>query len=98
VKFDQPEISLAMPVGCFEVSHHATRPYRVAVDPEIKRQLDRTISEARQALEGINGDADTLAEEERTIRKEETQYKTTFVRCSPSTSDITSLNSFEESP
>ena len=87
-----------MPVSCFEVSHYATRPYRVVVDPEIKRRLDRTIQEARQALEGINGDADTLAEEERDIRKEETQYKNKFVRRSPFTGDIIWLNSFEESP
>lgn len=87
-----------MLVGCFAVSHHATTPYRVAVDPEIKRQLDRTIQEARQALEGINGEGNTLAEEERVIRADETEYKKKFVRCSPFADDITGLNSFAESP
>ncbi|KAF9226823.1 P-loop containing nucleoside triphosphate hydrolase protein [Gyrodon lividus] len=46
-----------------------------AVDPEIKRRLDQTIQEARQALEVINEDANTLAAEERGIRAEEAQFK-----------------------
>lgn len=50
-----------------------------AVDPEIKRRLDQTIHEARQALEVINEGANTLAAEERDIRAEETAYKKKFV-------------------
>ncbi|KAH7887410.1 hypothetical protein F5I97DRAFT_1925860 [Phlebopus sp. FC_14] len=45
------------------------------VDPEVKRKLDQTIQEARQALEVINEDANTLAAEERAIRSEEAQFK-----------------------
>lgn len=66
-----------------------------AVDPEIKQRLDRTIQEARQALEVINGDANTLAAEERDIRAMETEYKKKFVRCSPFTVGIIQLNSFQ---
>ena len=51
------------------------------VDPEIKQRLDRTIQEARQALESINGGGNTLAEEERKIRGEDTEFKKKFVRC-----------------
>jgi hypothetical protein len=49
------------------------------VDPEIKKKLDQTIQEARQALEVINGDANNLAAEERDIRALETQFKEKFV-------------------
>ncbi|KAF8437175.1 hypothetical protein L210DRAFT_2358298 [Boletus edulis BED1] len=48
------------------------------VDPEIKKQLDRTIHDARQALEGINDGANNLAAEEQTIRAKETAYKKKF--------------------
>jgi hypothetical protein len=50
-----------------------------AVDPEIKKKLDQTIQEARQALEVINEDANNLAAEEREIRAEEALFKKTFV-------------------
>jgi hypothetical protein len=53
--------------------------YRHAVDPEIKKKLDQTIQEARQALEVINEDANNLAAEEREIRAEEALFKKTFV-------------------
>ncbi|KAG1833286.1 P-loop containing nucleoside triphosphate hydrolase protein [Suillus subluteus] len=49
-----------------------------AVDPEIKKKLDQTIQEARQALEVINEDANNLAAEEREIRAEEALFKKTF--------------------
>ncbi|KIJ69821.1 hypothetical protein HYDPIDRAFT_78852 [Hydnomerulius pinastri MD-312] len=49
-----------------------------AVDPEIKKKLDQTIQEARQALEVINEGANNLAAEERGIRAEETQFKKTY--------------------
>jgi histidinol-phosphate/aromatic aminotransferase/cobyric acid decarboxylase-like protein len=49
------------------------------VDPEIKKKLDQTIQEARQALEVINEDANNLAAEEREIRAEEALFKKTFV-------------------
>ncbi|KAG6373746.1 hypothetical protein JVT61DRAFT_5888 [Boletus reticuloceps] len=48
------------------------------VDPEIKKELDRTIHDARQALEGINEGANNLAAEEQTIRAKETTYKKKF--------------------
>ncbi|KAG2138085.1 uncharacterized protein EDB93DRAFT_1106448 [Suillus bovinus] len=48
------------------------------VDPEIKKKLDQTIQEARQALEVINEDANNLAAEEREIRAEEALFKKTF--------------------
>jgi hypothetical protein len=50
------------------------------VDPEIKKKLDQTIQEARQALEVINGEANNLAAEERDIRAQEAQFKEKFVR------------------
>ncbi|KAI6034873.1 hypothetical protein F5J12DRAFT_2067 [Pisolithus orientalis] len=49
-----------------------------AVDPEVKRELDRVIQEARQALEVINEGANELAAEERTIREAESVYKKKF--------------------
>ncbi|KAF9236197.1 P-loop containing nucleoside triphosphate hydrolase protein [Melanogaster broomeanus] len=49
-----------------------------AVDPEIKRRLDQTIQEARQALELINEGANALAAEERGIRAQEAQFKMKF--------------------
>ncbi|KAG2141629.1 P-loop containing nucleoside triphosphate hydrolase protein [Suillus cothurnatus] len=48
------------------------------IDPEIKKKLDQTIQEARQALEVINEDANNLAAEEREIRAEEALFKKTF--------------------
>ncbi|KAG1750954.1 hypothetical protein EDD22DRAFT_252965 [Suillus occidentalis] len=48
------------------------------IDPEIKKRLDQTIQEARQALEVINEDANNLAAEEREIRAEEALFKKTF--------------------
>jgi len=50
-----------------------------AVDPEIKKKLDLTIQEARQALEVINEGANNLAAEERNIRAQEAQFKEKFV-------------------
>lgn len=72
--------------------------YRVIVDPEVRKQLDQTIQEARQALEDINKGGETLAAEERAIRTEDNQYKKKFVSCSPFTNDITRLNSLEGNP
>lgn len=86
-----------MLVGSFQVSHYTTRPNGAVVDPEIRRRLDQAIQDARQALEGINVDGETLTAEERAIRAEETQYQKKFVRFS-SSGDITRLNSFEASP
>ncbi|KAJ8594009.1 hypothetical protein M405DRAFT_543679 [Rhizopogon salebrosus TDB-379] len=48
------------------------------IDPEIKKKLDQTIQEARQALEVINGEANNLAAEERDIRAQEAQFKEKF--------------------
>lgn len=79
VKFGQLATSSAVPVGCFNLVCRAARAYGIVVDPEIKRQLDQTIQEARQALESINVDENSLTEEERGIRAEDTQYKKTFV-------------------
>ncbi|KAG9317772.1 hypothetical protein JVU11DRAFT_1992 [Chiua virens] len=49
-----------------------------AVDPEVKKQLDQTLQEARQTLEEINEDGNELAGEERKIRNEDSQYKKKF--------------------
>ena len=59
--------------------HSQTRPDGAAVDPEIKKQLDKAIHDARQALDEINVEADGLAAEERTIRAEDAQYKKKYV-------------------
>ncbi|KAN0097138.1 P-loop containing nucleoside triphosphate hydrolase protein [Tylopilus felleus] len=49
-----------------------------AADPEIKKRLDQTIHDARQALDAINEEATDLAVEERKIRAEDTEYKKKF--------------------
>ncbi|KAI6040437.1 hypothetical protein EDC04DRAFT_1511156 [Pisolithus marmoratus] len=67
------------------VAQNLTRDLRPArnlvtstVDPEVKRELDQVIQEARQALEVINEGANELAAEERSIREVEAVYKKKF--------------------
>ncbi|KAH7926802.1 P-loop containing nucleoside triphosphate hydrolase protein [Leucogyrophana mollusca] len=49
-----------------------------AIDPEVKKRLDASILEARQALELIGKDAEDLAAIEREIRSEEAKYKKNY--------------------
>ena len=55
------------------------RPDGAAVDPDIKKQLDRAIHDTRQALDETNVEADGFTAEERTIRAEDAQYKKKYV-------------------